>query len=569
LRNLFGYFKNEPVRVVRKLFVCLDVTRSYKHYWAIVQFKQSINPFKGSISVDLQDNEQFSDNLLLTCLAQGSEQLRHLNLQNTLVTSAGLAALFSRPFNHLTYLNIENAGPSCDIATAIDEGGIQTNIPNLKVIKYSPPLAPQADLEPPKKKKKVAPSQWAQVLSLQCPKLQIVKLGSSTAYDFLELLRVESLVEIDLTKPIIGNAHVEQLAKLKHLKTVRITEPTWEKGFADKQLAKWTLGLDHLTLSKCKLKDADIEPMLTNQCQIKTLDLSYNDSIVGKVFGKLDLTHLQTINLSGCKKITGKNLESLVTNASRLDLSQCDLKDAKVKTWASKIPGSITYLNLAHNDLSDETVEKLVTNANLRHVDFSGNINLYQVEKLVNMETVILNNVTSGKSNRDEIETGVNLLLRSTTLRVLHANSNKIKKLDASGISLTELDLADNEITDKFTSTLFEEVLKKKKEHPLEKLNIASNHVSYDGVALLEKINKELNVDTCNLRRIDLSHNPCATDNAIMSHDILDKVSSTIYKLALEFLETQDGYDSGHDSDFEDENKEEEDDHVVDDDGDE
>jgi hypothetical protein len=569
LKNLFGYFKREPVRTVRKLYTSLDVKRSYKHYWAIVQYKQSINPFRGSVYVDLLDNEQFSDNLLLLSFGTGSENLRHLNLQNTFVSSQGLIQLFSRAFPNMRFIDVENAGVNCDIATAIDAGMFQ-NMQNLRALKFSPPVAPTNDLSPPKKKKKQEKSNYVEILAKQCTNLQCAKLGSAITQDCIDLFKLTSLVEIDLTKPIIGKAHVDLLEKLTNLRIAKITEAQWEKGFSDKQFGRWCSRLEHLTLSKCKLKDADIEPILDDKSQLISLDLSYNDSVVGKIFSKFDqCKNLVSVNVSHSKKVSGKNLENLLSsNITHLDLSNCELKDNKIKAFLAKLPDSLTSLNLANNDLSDDSMDKLITNKSLREVDLSGNINLYEVEKLASLESVTIRNVTSGKANRDDIEKGVNELLKSTTLRTLIASGNKIKKVEKPNASITKLDLSENEITNRFAHELFQDILDKKEKHQLSWLSLASNRISYDGVSALQTINETLDQDTCNLRYLDVSNNPCATDNAIMEHAILDKVSSQFYDLVMEFLETQDGYDSGHDSDFEFDNKEENDDdhHIEDDD---
>jgi Leucine-rich repeat (LRR) protein len=575
ISNLFGYFRNEPLRTIRKLYSCIDARRSYKHYWAIVQFKQSINPFIGASFVDLQDNEQFSDHLLLCSFGSGSENLRSLNLKNTVISTQGLVQLFSRPgFNSLSFLDIENGGLNCDISAAIN-AGMLNNCGALKVLKYSPSVVPdQKEVSPPKKRKKEDQTNYTEILAKKCSKLRLIKLGTNTnAQDFSPLLHLSSLSEIDLLKPVIGPSHVDLLAKLTNLRSARIIEAQWEKGFSDKQFDRWAKNLEHLTLSKCKLKDSDIDPFLSKNSSLKSLDLSYNDGITGKFFFNLaNCPNLTTLNVSHSKKVSGKNLESLLSSyITDLDLSNCDIKDNKVKGFLSKLPESLRRLNLAGNDLSDDSLDKIIENKSLREIDLSGNINLFEVGKLSSMEVVTLKNVVSGKTNREEIENGVNKLLSSKTLRSISISGNKLKKINVEALtrseSLTLLDLSDNDITDTVSQALFNDILERKNKQPLVTLNLASNRISFDGVATLQTINAKLDVETCNLRNLDLSFNPCATDHAIMEHAILDKVSSVIYDLVMEFLETTDGYDSGHDSDFEFDTKaENDDDHFIDED---
>ncbi|KAL0486590.1 hypothetical protein AKO1_001411 [Acrasis kona] len=521
--------------------------RSYKHYWAIVMYKQSINPFLNTAYVDLSDNEMFSDYLLSLGFGSNTKNLTYLNLNNTEVSTQGITNNITNNISKLKHLNVENAGPGCDVSEAILSGAI-VQAKDLILLEYSPSTI-NSNQDTKKRTKKNNVENYSHVLSKACCNLKHVKLGSeSSCVDFIHLFHLSSLVSLNLNKPVFGTPHVEALSKLNNLRSVKLESVQWEKGFSDKQISSWACKLDHLSLVSCKVKDADIEQFFISKPPIHSLVLSGNDSVVGKCFGKLSsCVNLSSLDLSASKRLSGPSLQLLSTcdSLTELNLSSCEIKDAKAKGFLSNIPENLESLILADNDLSDKSLELIVNNLrNLKKIDLSGNINLLNVGMCSVFENVILNDLVRSKSNKAEIQAGVNELMQSKKLRSLSVRGNKLSDLDIKNFNLTSLDVSDNNLGDNITQSIFESIVVQEQSHPLRRLDVSMNRITHEGVSGLKVINNNLNADSCNLRFLNLSNNPCATDNAIMEHSILDAVSSDIYELVLEYA-TQDGYDSG------------------------
>ncbi|XP_042307325.1 S-phase kinase-associated protein 2 [Sceloporus undulatus] len=143
-----------------------------------------------------------------------------------------------------------------------------------------------------------------------------------------------------------------------------------------------SLRVQHMDLSNCTMKVADLQSILSRCQSLQNLSLEglvLADDIIESIAQNSNLVRL---NLCGCSGFSVETLVAMLNSCSSLDelnLSWCDFTADHVTAAVNHIPSKVTQLNISgyrHNLLMSDVKTLLERCPNLVHLDISDSVML-------------------------------------------------------------------------------------------------------------------------------------------------------------------------------------------------